>query len=301
MLVTLTKVLAPFAPHISEEMYGNLVRNIHPDAPESVHMCDWQAPDEKFIDIELEKRMDIIREIVEASSNARQKLKRKLRWPVKRIVVAPKNEIVNEAVLSLEKVLKEQTNAKKIILIRKGETWDELGVEVLPNHAALGPAFKKDAGKVIAQLKNASGRAIKKSILETGSFELEAGVITAEMVTFKDMIPPAIAAAGFSAGDVYVDTELTREIESEGYAREVIRRIQDMRKELDLAVEEEIRAAVEIKDERVAILVLELKDFIAGEVRARSLAIGPEVEVEGELVKDWDVEDVRMRMGIARK
>ena len=155
VLVTLTKVLAPFAPHISEEMYGNLVRNIHPDAPESVHMCDWQAPDEKFIDIELEKRMDIIREIVEASSNARQKLKRKLRWPVKRIVVAPKNEIVNEAVLSLETVLKEQTNAKEIVLLKTGETWDELGVEVLPNHAALGPAFKKDAGKVIAELKTA--------------------------------------------------------------------------------------------------------------------------------------------------
>ncbi|KAB2947825.1 MAG: isoleucyl-tRNA synthetase [Candidatus Methanoperedens nitroreducens] len=301
VLVTLTKVLAPFAPHISEEMYGNLVRNIHPDAPESVHMCDWQGPDEKFIDIELEKRMDIIREIVEASSNARQKLKRKLRWPVKRIVVAPKNEIVNEAVLSLETVLKEQTNAKEIVLLKTGETFDELGVEVLPNHAVLGPAFKKDAGKVIAELKTADGRAIKKSILETGSFELKAGTITADMVTFKDLIPPAIAAAGFSAGDVYVDTELTREIESEGYSREVIRRIQDMRKELDLAVEEEIRANVEIKDERVAVLVLEMKNFIAGEVRAKSLSIGPEVEVEGELVKDWDVEDVKMRIGIGRR
>lgn len=301
VLVTLTKVLAPFAPHISEEMYGNLVRNIHPDAPESVHMCNWQGPDEKFIDIELEKRMDIIREIVEASSNARQKLKRKLRWPVKRIVVAPKSEIVNEAVLSLETVLKEQTNAKEIVLLKTGETFDELGVEVLPNHAVLGPAFKKDAGKVIAELKTADGRAIKRSIVETGNFELKAGTITADMVTFKDLIPPAIAAAGFSAGDVYVDTELTREIESEGYSREVIRRIQDMRKELDLAVEEEIEANVEIKDERVAILVLEMKDFIACEVRARSLAIGPEVDVEGELVKYWDVEDVKMRMGIGRK
>jgi len=263
-------------------------------------MCDWQPANEKFIDIGLEQRMDIIREIVEASSNARQKLKRKLRWPVKRIVVAPKNEIVNEAVLSLETVLKEQTNAKEIVLIKKGETWDELGVEVLPNHAALGPAFKKDAGKVIAELKKADGRAIKRSILETGSFELKTGVITAEMVTFKDMIPPAIASAGFSAGDVYVDTELTREIESEGYSREVIRRIQDMRKELDLAVEEEIRVTVEIKDDRVAVLVLEMKDFIAGEVRAKKLMIGPEVEVEGELVKDWDVEDVRMRIGIMK-
>jgi len=300
VLVTLTKVMAPFAPHIAEEMYGNLVRNIYPDALQSVHMCNWQPAKEKFIDVELEKRMDIIREIVEASSNARQKLKRKLRWPVKRIVVAPKNEIVTEAVVSLESVLKEQTNAKEIVSLKVGKIWDQLGVEVLPNHAALGPAFKKDAGKVIAQLKTADGRAIKKAILETGSFELKAGVITAEMVTFKDLIPPAIASAIFSAGDVYVDTELTREIESEGYSREVIRRIQDMRKELDLAVEEEIKASVEIKDDRVAVLVLEMKDFIAGEVRARSLMIGPEVEVDGELVKDWDVEDVKMKVGIGR-
>jgi len=300
VLVTITKLIAPFMPHISEEMYQNLVRNINRNAPASVHLCEWVKPKENFIDVGLEKKMDIIREIVEASSNARQKLKRKLRWPVKRIVISPKNEIVNEAVSSLESVLKEQTNAKEIVLLKEGETWEELGVEVLPNHAVLGPAFKKDAGKVIAELKKADGRKIKKAILETGQYELKAGIITQEMVSFKDLIPAAIANAGFSQGEVFVDTELTREIESEGYAREVIRRLQDMRKELDLAVEEEINAIVEIKDERVAALILDLKDFISGEVRAGSLSIGPEIEAVGELVKDWDVEDVKMRMGIGR-
>ena len=84
-------------------------------------------------------------------------------------------------------------------------------------------------------------------------------------------------------------------------AREVIRRLQDMRKELDLAVEEEINAAVEIKDSRICELVKELSDFIAGEVRAGSLKISSALEVEGELVKDWDVEDVKMKMAISRK
>jgi isoleucyl-tRNA synthetase len=301
VLVTITKLIAPFTPHISEEMYQNLVRNINPSVPASVHLCEWVKPKENFIDVGLEKKMDIIREIVEASSNARQKLKRKLRWPVKRIVISPNNEIVNEAAASLESVLKEQTNAKEIVLLKQGETWEELGVEVLPNHAALGPAFKKDAGKVIAELKKADGRKIKKAILETGQYELKAGIITQDMVSFKDLIPAAIAGAGFSQGEVFVDTELTREIESEGYAREVIRRLQDMRKELDLAVEEEINAIVEIKDERVAALILDLNDFISGEVRAGSLSIGPEIKAAGELVKDWDVEDVKMRMGIGRK
>ncbi|SNQ59840.1 isoleucine--tRNA ligase [Candidatus Methanoperedens nitratireducens] len=299
-LVTVTKLIAPFAPHISEEMYQNLVRNVDADAPESIHLCDWVKPREEFIDTELEVRMNIIRELVEASSNARQKLKRKLRWPVKRIIVAPKKDEVAAAVASLESVLKEQTNARDIILLPAGKPWKELGVEVLPVHAALGPTFKKEAGKVIAELKKADGREIKRAIEETGSFELGNWTITRDMVTFKEVIPPAIAQASFSVGDVYVDTELTREIESEGYAREVIRRIQDMRKELDLAVEEGIEASVEIKDTRVAELVSETKDFIAGEVRAKSLSIGTDVKVEGDLVKDWDVEDIKMKMGIAR-
>jgi isoleucyl-tRNA synthetase len=300
VLVTLTKLISPFAPHISEEMYQNLVINVTPEAPASVHMNDWVTVKEDFLDTGLEMKMDIIRQMVEASSNARQKLKRKLRWPVKRIVVAPSKDEVPEAVASLESVLKEQTNAKEIVVLKPGESWDELGVEVLPNHAALGPAFKKEAGKVIAELKKADGRAIKKAIEETGSFELEAGTLTKDMVSFKDLIPPAIAFAEFSKGNVYVDTELTREIESEGYAREVIRRIQDMRKELALVVVEEINAHVEIKDSKVSELVNESSSIIAGEVRAKSLTIGTNVEVKGALVKDWDVEDVKMKMGIGK-
>jgi len=301
VLVTLTKLIAPFAPHISEEMYQNLVRNVDPEAPESVHMCDRATPREEFIDLELENQMNIIREIVEASSNARQKLKRKLRWPVKKIVVAPKKEDVAAAVRNLEEVLKEQTNAKEIVLLAPGETWEQLGVEVLPVHAALGPAFKKEAGKVHAELKNADGKAIRKAIAENGSFILKEWTLTADMVTFKDSIPQEIAQAGFSAGDVYVDTELTREIECEGYAREVIRRLQDMRKELDLLVEEEINAVVDIRDERVLELVSGSKDFISGEVRAKSMVLGSGIEVEGDLVKEWDVEDVKMKMGIVRR
>ncbi len=300
VLVTLAKLMAPFAPHISEEMYQNLVRNVDQEAPATIHMCDWVTPREEFIDTGLEMNMNIIREIVEASSNARQKLKRKLRWPVKRIVVAPKKDEVAGAIASLESVLKEQANAKEIVLLTTGETWKELGVEVVPNPSTIGPAFKKEAGRVIAELKKADGREIKRAIEERGSFEIGNRVITADMVSFRDTIPPAIAQAGFSAGEVYVDTELTREIESEGYAREVIRRIQDMRKELDLAVEEEINVLVEIRDSEVLELVSEQKDFIAGEVRAKSLTIGSDLEVRGDLVKDWEVEDIKMKMAISR-
>jgi len=300
VLTAVTRLMAPFAPHISEGIYQNLVRNVDPDAPATVHLCDWVKPREEFVDTELESRMSVVREIVEASSNARQKLKRKLRWPVKRIIVAPKKDEVASAVISLESVLKEQTNAKEIVLLKTGKPWEELGVEVVPNPGVIGPVFKKEAGRVIAELKKLDGRLLKRAMEETGSFELKAGTITKDMVSFRDTLPPTIAQAGFSAGEVYVDTELTREIESEGYAREVIRRIQDMRKELDLAVEEEIKAVVEIKDTKVRELVSALSGFIAGEVRAELLDIGTDVKVEGDLVKDWDVEDIKMRIGITR-
>ncbi|MBE0521629.1 MAG: isoleucine--tRNA ligase [Candidatus Methanoperedenaceae archaeon] len=301
VLVTLTKLISPFAPHISEEMYRNLVRNIDADAPQSVHMCDWVKPKEEFIDTTLETSMDTIREIVEASSNARQKLKRKLRWPVKRIIIAPKKDEVAAGVKSLESVLKEQTNSKKIVLLETDEVWDELGVEVVPNAGAIGPLFKKEAGRVIAELKAADGRSVKKAIEETGVFRVSLGGVDASMVSFSDVIPPSVAHAEFAGGAVYVDTELTSEIESEGYAREVIRRIQDMRKELDLDVEEEINAVVRISDDRVAGLVSERQEFIAGEVRAKSLTIGSGVDVQGGLVKDWDVEGIRMKIAVSRK
>jgi len=96
-------------------------------------------------------------------------------------------------------VLKEQTNAKEIVLLAPGETWGRLGVKVLPVHAALGPAFRNEAGRVLAELKTADGKLSGKAIAENGSYLLKEWTLTADMVTFRDSIPQSIAQAGFSA------------------------------------------------------------------------------------------------------
>ncbi len=124
--------------------------------------------------------------------------------------------------------------------------------------------------------------------------------IAPDMVNFQETLPDLIASASSSAGIVYVDAKLTRELEAEGYSREVIRRVQDMRKEMDLAVEENIKVIICIDDERVVDLVLDLEQLIASEVRANVQIIGFDVEVNGDLVKDWDVEGIAMHIGIAR-
>ncbi|MFI5384251.1 MAG: class I tRNA ligase family protein, partial [Methanosarcina thermophila] len=304
--VTLTKLISPFMPYLAEEMYQNLIRNADPNALESVHMCDWPTVNEAYLDPELESAMDTVRSIVEAASNARQKAGRKLRWPVSRIIVSPKNEDVAKAVENLRSVLMDQTNSKSIVLTPVGKSWDELGLEVIPDPGKIGPVFKKDAGKVIPALQKVDGFALKKAFSEAGEFELSLAdgtrvTVTSNMANFKETLPEGTASAESDAGIVYVDANLNPELEAEGYAREVIRRLQDMRKELDLVVDENIRALVRIEDERVLKLVETLKDLIAEEVRADIFELGSDINVTGALVKDWDVEGIAMKMGIAKK
>ncbi|ALK05944.1 MAG: isoleucyl-tRNA synthetase [Methanosarcina sp. 795] len=304
--VTLTKLISPFMPYLAEVMYQNLIRNADPNALESVHMCDWPTVNEAYLDPELESAMDTVRSIVEAASNARQKAGRKLRWPVSRIIVSPKNEDVAKAVENLRSVLMDQTNSKSIVLTPVGKSWDELGLEVIPDPGKIGPVFKKDAGKVISVLQKVDGFALKKAFSEAGEFELSLAdgtrvTVTSNMANFKETLPEGTASAESDAGIVYVDANLNPELEAEGYAREVIRRLQDMRKELDLVVDENIRALVRIEDERVLKLVETLKDLIAEEVRADIFELGSDINVTGALVKDWDVEGIAMKMGIAKK
>ena len=304
--VMLTKLLSPFTPYLAEEMYQNLIRNVDPQAPESVHMCDWPEVNEAYLDPELEAAMDTVRSVVEAASNARQKAGRKLRWPISRIVISPVSEEVSKAVENLSEVLMEQTNSKAIVLTEVNESWAELGLEVIPDPGKIGPVFKKDAGKVISALQKVDGPDLKKAFTESGEFELslaDGTTVTATpgMANFKETLPAGTASAESSAGIIYVDANLTPELEAEGYAREVIRRLQDMRKELDLIVDENILVDVRIEDPRVLELVETLKALIAEEVRARVFKLGSKIKVSGSLVKDWDVEGISMKMGISKE
>ena len=120
------------------------------------------------------------------------------------------------------------------------------------------------------------------------------------MVEFHKKIPENLSAAEFTKGTVYVDIALTPELQAEGYAREIIRRIQDMRKEMDLRVEDQIRAVVNVDSSKILDLILGQKGYIANEVRASELEMGQNLDVLGELVKDWEVEEMKLRVGISR-
>ena len=296
-LLETTKLLAPFAPFVAEEIYGTLTGD---DEHRTVHMSEWPAVDEELHDPTLETDIEVVEAVEEAGSNARQQAERKLRWPVTRVVVAADDERAAEAVDRHRGLLRDRLNAREIELIGPDTEWGELSYSARADMSVLGPTFGGEAGEIMNAINAVSVAEPDRATLadavagELGR-ELE---LTDEMVSFNTETPQGVEGTAFSVdgddrGVVYVDTTLTEEIESEGYAREVIRRIQEMRKELELDIEREIRVELDVRDERIAELVDEHLDLIAGEVRAAEF--GP---VDDGHERVWDVESVDMYISI---
>jgi isoleucyl-tRNA synthetase len=166
--------------------------------------------------------------------------------------------------------------------------------------SVLGPTFGDEAGEIMNAINAVSVDAPDRSALEEAvAEELGRDVeLTEEMVSFNTETPEGVEGTAFGTdgddrGVVYVDATLTEDIESEGYAREVIRRIQEMRKELDLDIESEIRVELDVRDDRIAELVDEHRGLIAREVRAAEFA-----PVEDGHERVWEVESVDMYISI---
>ena len=278
------RLLAPFTPYMTERMYQIL------DGGETtIHALEWPAVDDDLHDPDLEADMAVLRDVEEAAANARQRGGRKLRWPVSRIVVETDDEDVASAVDNLSDLLGERVNAREIAVV---EEFEELEEFAEPQMGEIGPAFGADAQKVMSAVEGAARTEVEAGIEVDGeTVELDEG-----MVEYRSEPPEHVTGTEFDGGTVYVDTTLTEELESEGYARDVIRRIQEMRKELDLDVESEIRVGLTIDDDRIEGFVDEHRELISEEVRAAEFVDDPEA---GELVEDWEIEGVDVTIGVA--
>jgi isoleucyl-tRNA synthetase len=184
-----------------------------------------------------------------------------------------------------------------------------MGIRAEPVMRAIGPVFGKEAPKVKRLIEAADGRSLQEFLEKDGKYIITGTEgsfeITPAQVTFARVIPDGFASAPMEGGTVYVDSRLTPDLEGEGYAREVIRRLQEMRRQLNLAVEEFIVADVHIGDPRIASLVKSgWSDRIAGEVRARSLTIHLPGEERprgaGEMENSWEIEGIEVRTAVSR-
>jgi isoleucyl-tRNA synthetase len=298
-------ILAPFCPHLTEEIYRNLRCT---NDPESIHLLDWNAGDTALVDATLEGAVALVRSFDEASANARQTGKRKLRWPVAEVVVVTSSDAVKNAIRRLNVVCMDRANARRVTVVMG--RWDRIGWHAEPVMKALGRGFGKDSFRIKGLIEAADGNAIKAAIDAGRTFLLtsegDSFDIGTEHVTFTEKLPADIFSAPMTDAIVYVNVALTPDLEAEGYAREVIRRIQEMRKQLDLAVEDTINAEVAVNDPRVLSLLLDDATIalIGDEVRAKFFAFvkdGALVDAtKYPSVKEWDVEGIAMTIGIGK-
>ena len=306
VLRRLIQLLSPFAPHLAEYLYRNLKAE---GDPLSVHMLDWPAGDDVLLDPGLETAMEVVRAFDDAVANARQAGRRKLRWPVAGVVVSTTSPKVVEAIGMLPAICRARANSRKVLVVEGA--WERIGRRAEPVMKAIGPAFGKEAPRMKDLILSADADRLQQEIARDGHAVLEGGghryEITGAMLTFPERLPEGVFAAPMPDGTVYVDVSLTPELEAEGYAREVIRRLQEMRRQADLAVEDFILARVEIGEARVAgLLQGRWEAVIRDEVRARELALtgpaggSPAAGGTWMAEAEWDVEGVSVRTAISR-
>jgi isoleucyl-tRNA synthetase len=290
---TCSILLAPITPHISEAMHLNLDRR-----EESVHMAQWPSHNSRWIDENLEKGMDLVREISEVVARIRQESNINLRWPLKRIVIKANSDEASDALNQLKEPLLSQNNIKSLQMVSMGEEWDEMILSVVPNPNAIGKVYRQWSSKIAVLLKNRPAKSIKAGI-DKGEYSLgiegQLVKILPNMVSFTSTLPPDVISAEFSDGIVYLDLEETPALEAEGFAREVIRRIQQMRKDMGLDVEEFIGVEIECSS-KLGNAINTWQAHISKETRARRLETVK--NPKGEYVVEWNVSNEGFLVGI---
>jgi isoleucyl-tRNA synthetase len=221
-------LMAPFAPYITEKIYQEL------DGEKlSVHMESYPEADQEKIDKEIEKQMEHAREIVEKSTKIRDENQYNLRWPAKRLVIST-SEDEKEAIKDFKPLIREMANVKKIEF---GEVASELTAE--PDYSKLGPKFGGNADDVAQKIKELEHDQIEQ-LRELGELELEKYQLEEEDVDISSETSEDVGGKSVEIGEIYLDLHMTEEIEDEALVSEVLRAIQQGRKDAELEVEDSI-------------------------------------------------------------
>ncbi len=297
-LLEVVKLLAPFTPLITEEIYQTLTGEAgHP----TIHMSDWPTPTDAYRDAQLEGEIAALRDVEEAGANARQQAGRNRRWPIPEVIVDAGTDELAAAVNAHAGLLADRLNARDVTVIGPDEQWGDLEYAAEADMAVLGPALGGDAEAVMDALEGIRLAEPDLDALEAALADAGHPVsVPADGIEFQPA-PPAGAAgtaierAGEELGAVYIDASLSEDLESEGFARELIRRIQQMRKELELDLADRIVVEYDIDDGRVADLVADREALIASEVRADRFGT-----VTDGLEKTFEIEGVEVSIAVAR-
>ena len=280
VLVTLAKLTAPFTPFMAESMYGNLVPAFFPDAPKSVHLTQFPAADASKVDAALERDMEEVLQIVVLGRAARSGANLKNRQPLAKMFVAGASALPND----LAAVALDELNVKTCEFVSSAEGL--IGYKIKPQLKTLGPKYGKLLGAIRAYLETCDAKAVVAGVRGGGTFRAEIGGQTVDF-TEEDLLISTESAAGFvSAEDkgvtVALDTALTPELVREGLEREIVSKIQTMRKDAGFEVTDRIRVYYRTDSDEIRAV---MGESVAADVLAEGISEGG---AEG-YTKKWDL------------
>jgi isoleucyl-tRNA synthetase len=290
-LVTTTKLVAPFTPFLAETLWQNLAGSLGDSVPQSVHLCDYPVADEAVINETLSAQMELAREVSSLGRSARMNAKLKVRQPLAKVEVILASDDHREWLASHASLIEEELNVKEVEFAQEADQY--ITYEVKPNFKLLGkllgknmPAVKKllgaaDGGTLLSQLE-ADGKITLT--LESG----DAVELTREQIEIGIKAKEGWAAAQGKHCVVVLATELTDELVREGVARDVVRAVQDRRKELDLEYNDRIDVGIVTGDPELTKAIKENSTYIQQETLAASLQESAIAAVEATEVSVGD-------------
>lgn len=275
VLVEFVKLLAPFIPFTTEEMYQNLVCAVDADAPKSVHHTLYPNPDADKLDQRLLEKMRLAITAAGLGRAARSSADIKLRQPLAKARINVGTQVEQDDLVELTAVLQEEINVKVVEVV--SEVGELVNYKLMPNNRLLGPRFGKQFGAVRGAL-NAINPAEAARVLQSGEpLELQVGgeevSLSAEEVLVQTESRGGLAVASDKGVTVAVDTELTAELTQEGYARDIVRHLNNMRKEGGMDISDRVHVVWQA-DGDVATALSAFADYIQQETLALTLAAG---------------------------
>ena len=283
-LVTLAKVCAPFVPFMTEEIYQNLVTNLDKTAPESIHLCDFPVANEDYIDEKLEENMETVLKIVTLGRACRNVSGMKNRQVLSKAYVESKKKLDENYYY----IIKEELNVKELEFVDDASSF--VSYNVKPNLKTVGPKFGAILPKINQMLRMGDGTAYVRELKENGKVVLEIGEAKVELLEEDLLIETTKSEKYISMQEddmiVVLNIELTPELIEEGFVRELISKIQNLRKESGFEVQNHIEIYYSGND-KLAEIIERNKNEIADDTLADKIEAGVgenELDINGEKV-----------------
>ena len=292
-LVTICKAAAPMIPFMTEDIYQNLVRSVDKTAPESIHLCDFPAVDEKMIDTELENDMDEVLKIVVLGRAARNSANIKNRQPIGNMYVKANKELSD----FYKEIIEDELNVKAVTF--KDDVSEFSDYVFKPQLKTVGPKYGKHLNAIREYLSNVNGREAMNTLKTEGALKFEADGTEVSLAEEDLLIETAKSDDYVTEADavvtVVLDIQLTEELLEEGFVREIISKVQTMRKEAGFEVMDKITISVANND-KVAEIMKRNEETIFHDVLATDVQYG---EVKG-YTKNWNINGEKVDLGVEK-